>query len=458
MTPTVGKSRTREARSRAFGPIAVKLALATVAVAVGAIAVLAALTLVAAQGDVSELARSRQERVATTVASAAADAYRSAGSWSSSDLRVASTLAADSGAGLRLLDETGHPVKVPEPVGVAKLGDLAGRVLSAPVVVDGERRGTAILHFSQSALTASQTRLRDALIRTVAAGAGLAALLALLVAVVLARWITRPVGALTRAVRGMEAGDREARVGPVRGSDELADLARAFDRMAATVSREDELRRAVVADVAHELRTPLAVLQAATESLVDGVTEPTATSLESLHDEVLRLTRIVEDLGTLASAEAAGLRLDVQPADLAEVVAEAVDSLRPAFDHAGVQLRTSLVEAPALVDRHRVVQVVGNLLTNAEKFTSPGGSVTVSVAPAGPWACVEVTDTGTGIPADELPHVFERFWRGREAGRVAGSGVGLAVVDALVRAQAGTVVVASDPGRGTSFRVMLPAP
>ncbi len=439
---------------RLLGLIGVRLALATIAVAVGAVGVLAALTLLAARGDVSQLARQEQEQSAAATAAAVADAYRATGSWQSVPLHAAATLAANSDATVTVLDALGNEVTMPvidgSPPPVPH-----GPVRIYAVVYDGNRVGTTIVHFYQVTLPTAETHLSNALVRTVAAGAGLGALLALGVAIFLSRWITRPVAALTEAVRAMDEGDRSIRVGAQRGSGELAELATAFDKMADTIARQEDLRRAVVADVADELRTPLAILQASSESLADEMMVASKENLSSLHEEVLRLTRIVEDLDTLASAEAGVLRVHLRPVDLAEVSARALEVLRPSFEGAGVCLDAHLAPAPALADRDRATQVLHNLLTNALKFTERGGRVTVTVRAGANLASLEVADTGTGIPPDELPHVFERFWRGKEAGRVAGSGIGLAIVDTLVRAQGGSISVTSEPSEGTRFTLQF---
>src|SRR2546430_2324007 len=187
---------------------------------------------------------------------------------------------------------------------------------------------------------AAGRRLRDALLGTGAVAAGLAGALGVGVAVAMSRRITRPVVELTAVARAMEGGDRDVRVSGIAGTGEIGELASAFNQMADTLSREDDLRRAVVADVAHELRTPVTVLQASTEALRDGVVEATASELSSLHDEVVRLGRMVEDLQTLASAEAAGMRLERRDVDLADVAGEAVDALRQQFDAAELRLTT----------------------------------------------------------------------------------------------------------------------
>ena len=180
--------------------------------------------------------------------------------------------------------------------------------------------------------------LQTALLRAIAGAAGLAALLALLTGLAVARRITRPVTRLIAATRAMAAGDRAARVGEIRAAGELRELAAAFDQMAGTLERQEQIRRNLVADVAHELRTPIAILQAGHEALLDGVAEPTPAELGSLRDEVLRLARMVGDLQTLAAADAAALNLARRRCDLADLAAAAADSLARRFEAAGITL------------------------------------------------------------------------------------------------------------------------
>jgi len=311
------------------------------------------------------------------------------------------------------------------------------------------------LRFAAKADGAAQ-ELGGGLRRTVLAGSALAALLALLVAYAISRHLTRPLVALTRAARAMGGGERGARAGP-GGPGEFGELAQAFDAMAEAVEREDRLRRTLVADVAHELRTPLSIVRGYSEQLADGLVEPEPELLRSLHDEVLRLTRLLEDLSDLASAEAAGLRLDRRPVDLAEVAAEQVRSLSAQARDAGIALSARLTPAWVAGDRLRLGQVLGNLLTNALKFTPPGGQVAVTLERSDDEARLTVADTGMGISPDELPRVFDRFFRGRRAGGVSGSGVGLAVARELTVAHGGTLEAVSTEGAGTTFTMRLPA-
>jgi signal transduction histidine kinase len=236
----------------------------------------------------------------------------------------------------------------------------------------------------------------------------------------------------------------------------LGELGRAFDTMAQSLEEEDRLRRALVADVAHELRTPVAIMQAETEALTDGITAVSAEALESLHEEVVRLARLVEDLQTLASAQAAGLELSRRPLDLGRVSADAANSLAGRFRAGEVDLEEELPPTTAIGDPNRLHQVVVNLLTNAMKYTAPGGRVTVRTFATGTEAVLEVTDSGPGIPEDERSAIWERFYRGTAGRRAAGSGIGLAVVKELVDAHGGTVTVESPPEGGARFCVHLP--
>jgi len=427
-----------------------RLGVAFVAVAAGALGLLSALVLIAASRDVSRLAREEQDDTAAHVSAAAATAYTRAGGWSNADLEAAVVLAEDQGASLVVLDTKGQQVAASAgPIG-------SGRRLNHAVVVGGDTVGDIRLVFTTNALPAPEQHLRDALVRTVGVGAGLAAALALVTAAVIARHITRPMAALTAAARAMEAGDRKIRAGPAAGADELGQLATAFDRMADTLGREDALRRALLADIAHELRTPLAIVQASVEGMADGIIATTPAELESVRDDIVRLGRLVSDLEMLAAAEAAGLTLAPSRVDLAEVVANAEAQLRPQFNSAGLHIETHLSSAIITGDPQRLHQIATNLLTNAIKFTPPGGAVNVTVSADDAAARLVVDDTGVGIPSDELPYVFDRFWRGTHARATTGSGVGLTVVAELVAAHTGTVAVDTDSGRGTRFVVTLP--
>jgi two-component system sensor histidine kinase BaeS len=294
----------------------------------------------------------------------------------------------------------------------------------------------------------------------VIAAAVLVALLALAGTALLSRRVLRPIGVLTSAAHRLGAGDLSLRV-PAVGRDELAQLARSFNRMADSLQRGEERQRRLVADVAHELRTPLANLRGYLEALKDGVLPISPELFASLHEEAVLQQRIVDDLQDLALAEAGVLAYHMASTDLTELLETCRNAQQAVAEAARVTLRVA-ADGPvvALVDPDRLRQVLGNLVANAVRATPAGGSVTLSAAgPVGGWATLTVRDTGVGIAADNLPHVFDRFWRADAArGRATGgSGLGLAIARQIVADHGGQIRVESQPGAGTTFTIALPA-
>jgi two-component system sensor histidine kinase BaeS len=434
------------------GPIALRLTLAFAAVALAAVALLAGLTAAFAAADVSDLASRQRADLTSAIALAAGGAWDRRDSWEHADLTAVLDLAARTGAAVQIRDQAGRPV--------ASSRDFASHrgspQSSSPVKIEQQRVGQVLVRSTGSGLGNADQALQTALLRAIAGAAGLAALLALLAGVAVARRITRPVGHLIAATRARARGDHGSRVGPVRAPGEIGELATAFDQMADAADREEQLRRDLVADVAHELRTPIAVLQAEHEALLDGVAEPSAAQFSALRDQVLRVARIVDDLQTLSEADAAALRMTAERADLADITAAAADSLAGRFEAADITMDRELAPVEVVGDPDRLHQVIANLLTNALKFTPSGGRVTVEARPADGNAVLRVTDTGVGIPADELPHIFDRFWRGQQAARTAGSGIGLAVAAELARAHGGELTATSTEGLGTRVTLTLP--
>jgi two-component system sensor histidine kinase BaeS len=227
--------------------------------------------------------------------------------------------------------------------------------------------------------------------------------------------------------------------------------------MADEVVRAETVRRRLAADVAHEVRTPLAGLQAGLEELRDGLQPADPARLASLHDQALRLGRIVRDLAELSAAESAALSLHPVDTDLTQVVAAALAAQLSRLDAAGLQVTTDLdTPAPVRGDPDRLHQTVANLLTNTARYCRPGDRVRLAVRIEGGAAVLEVADSGPGIPPDELPHAFERLWRGRDAAGISGTGIGLAVVRELITAHGGTVGITSPAGGGLTVTIRLP--
>jgi signal transduction histidine kinase len=441
---------TREQRT----PIWLRLTLTYVGVALLAVLILAGITAVFSERYVNQLVDERRTDLTNALLVAAASTYNTGNpGWSDADLRPSLDLASRSGTDVAVVDQRGGVVAAT----FADPRHAAGTERHA-IQVGGQQVGTLYVKFNGRGLVQSADTLRRSLLHADVWSAGVAALLALAAAAVVARRLSTPLRRLTSAAGEMGRGNREARVGDLPGAPaELHDLATTFDGMANTLVRQEQLRRDLVADVAHELRTPVAVLQANTEALLDGVLPHTREQTESLHEEVVRLAGMVNDLQTLASAEAAALHLELTRCDLGMLADVAVDAMTATAGVAGVELRRDLRPAFVTGDPARLHQVITNLLSNAVKFTAAGGSVTVSVSADDLAVTLVVADTGAGIDAAELPRIFDRFWRGGNAARSPGTGIGLAIVSDLVAAHHGTISADSTPGRGTRIVVRFPA-
>ena len=451
---------------RLLSPLGVRIAAAFVAVAVAAIAVFAGLTLASADDEVSSLVRETHLQDARAAADAAAQAYEDAGGWEDADLSSAAAVAARGQAELTIADAAGEVLAASASEAAEMMARMHGleilevdrdEPLDQAIEVDGVRVGTASLRFPSSHLPGPEREIRRALVRNAWLGAALAAASAIAVAVVVARVVSRPINALTVAARQLEAGQRDVRVDLDDAPGEIGALATAFDRMATAVDEEDRLRRQVVADVAHEVRTPLSILQGTTEALLDGVLPADQQTLASLHEEVLRLSSLVGDLEILAAADAAGLRLDLERTDLAEEVGTVVAGARASVAAAELTLEASLDPAPVLGDPRRLRQLTTALVANALAYTPPGGSIRVATTTAPGRVRLEVADTGPGIDVEDLPRIFDRFYRGRRTAGRSGSGIGLAVARELAAAHGGTVTAANAAEGGAVLTVDLPA-
>jgi two-component system sensor histidine kinase BaeS len=280
-------------------------------------------------------------------------------------------------------------------------------------------------------------------------------LVAIVGTAVVARRVSRPVRRLTAASQRLAAGELDVSV-PIDGSDELARLSQSFNRMAGALQRSEERQRRLVADVAHELRTPLSNLRGYLEGLQDGIVPPTREVFASLHEEAMLQWRILQDLQVLALAEAGGLAYAPTQVDLAEL------SMERTVAHLANTDVALVVEAPApvwvMVDPDRIRQVLGNLLTNAIRHTPAGGEVRVRVFQDGRTAALQVQDTGCGIAPEDLPRVFDRFWRADPTRQRAtgGTGLGLTITHRIVADHGGRIEVDSQVGVGTVFTVRLP--
>ena len=329
---------------------------------------------------------------------------------------------------------------------------------AVPLLLDNQRIGSLLVaQFDEGVL-------KKQFFGRVNQGLALAALgtivIALFVAVLLSRQLTSPIRRLTAAAQGIAAGRLDQRVS-VSSHDEVGQLAESFNEMASKLQLGEIQRRRMLADIAHELRNPLSAIQGNLEGMLDGVLPLEPEQVATAYDQTVVLSRLVEDLRLLSLAEARQLHLEKSETDLGVLVQGVVDNFRPLAQERGVDLRTRIPAwaAIATVDPQRISQVVANLLSNALRYVAGGDTITVAIRRTDAGSEVSVSDSGPGIEADELPHVFERFYRveksrSRSAG---GSGLGLAIAKELVETHGGRIWVESQAGQGSSFTFAIPS-
>ncbi len=298
-----------------------------------------------------------------------------------------------------------------------------------------------------------------------ATGLGVASFL-LILSVILGRrtWthVAHPLADVMTAADAVAEGDLSARV-EERGSGDFARLARSFNRMVVELDRADQQRRNLTADVAHELRTPLHIIQGNLEGIIDGVYAPTEDHITATLDETRSLARLIEDLRTLSLAESGQLPLICESVDLYDLMADVCTSFSGQAETAGVDLALDIQSDRSLLvwgDVGRLDQVLSNLVANALRYTPHGGRIEIAAGSLDGGVWIRVADTGVGISAEDLPYIFDRFWKGdrsRTRADGAGSGLGLAIARQLVHAHGGTIEASSTVGQGTAFRIELPA-
>ena len=395
---------------------------------------------------------------ATNSAEMAASAYLEAGGWSERRVIALREIAEGRGDEVVVLGADGQPV-VGSP---ASATDWAAGE-RVPILVRGEQVGTIIANHSRTAGVDSaakrldhhlQTRMRGLLLAAGIIAGGLALALAL----VLALYLARPLQRLTEAARRMGSGELETRATGSGGGREMTRLAETMDRLATTLRRQDELRRATAADVTHELRGALVGVSSRVEALRHGLVGDEELALAQIQGDAHRVRRLVDDVDRLAEAQRPGLLVSKRPIDLDGIVLAGVAGYADRCRVLSISLSHRVERARVVGDPERLAQVLDNLLSNALRYTDPGGHVVVTLEVRGEHAVVEVGDSGIGIAPEYLRRIFDRFWRSPAAKQRVGdgSGVGLALVSELVRAHDGRVAVESEPGNGTRFSVFLP--
>jgi signal transduction histidine kinase len=287
-----------------------------------------------------------------------------------------------------------------------------------------------------------------------------ATLVALIASLVISRNIVAPVRSMTNASGRIAEGHYDERV-TLQGSDELSQLAKSFNQMAEQLEQVESMRRQLIGDVAHELRTPLTAIKGSAEALMDGVLPASEETYSQIHAEAERLSRLVDDLQELSRVESRAIQLDVHPVDSTALIQTVTKRLQNQFDEKRVTLTSSLTHDSIiiLVDGDRVIQVLTNLIGNALQYTPENGMVTVSIERNKNEAHISVRDTGFGIPADQLMHIFDRFYRVDKSRSRAhgGSGIGLTIAKHLVEAHSGKIWAESaGENKGSVFTFTLP--
>jgi signal transduction histidine kinase len=359
-----------------------------------------------------------------------------------------------------LVDKDGHVVFGKGNYATGGYPPPDGKQKGVPIEVDDRVVGWVVIDpRMQSALPGSpEADFMQRVTQAVSYSALGATLLALILGVLLARTLTRPLRELTEATQVVAQGELGHQV-TVHTDDELGALAASFNQMSAGLARASDQRRQMTADIAHELRTPLSVLLGYTEGLQDGKLKGSAETFKVMHGEARQLSYLVDDLRTLAMADAGELPLTPQEVDPHALLERTVSAYRAQAQEKKIDLRVKGTGSLPTIegDPERLIQVLGNLMTNALRHTPTGGEIVLSAEARPGVVCLQIQDTGTGIKPEDLPYIFQRFYRGDESRAHNGeSGLGLAIAKSIVEMHGGTIAAESAPGAGATFSISLP--
>ena len=437
-----------------------RLGIAFLIVAMVAVGVAAVLVNRTAVGGFQRIAAEARTQTEEDLVRELGEAYLQTGEWELAPFQAA-------GLGMvSVVDPAGRLLAGNPGMGAGRMADRR----SLPIVIDGVTLGDVRLTGMGGGagpgagpmhLPALADDLHGRVNVALVVGLATGAAIALLLGFAFARRLTAPIRSLRDAVTAVAAGDLRRRSGISR-PDEIGELALAFGDMTGTLAAQDESRRQLLADIAHELKNPLTVLRTTLQALVEGVYEPSSDRLTGLIGRVDGLDRLIDELRLLSLADVGGLDLQLAPVDANSAATSAAARFEAVARERGIELRTVLDERTAGVaaDAHRLDQALDNLLRNALAHTPTGGVVTIGVTASrdAPLIDLYVEDTGPGVPDRDLPYVFERFYRGgdSDARPSAGTGLGLAIVRRIARAHGGQVDVRNLPGAGARFGLQLP--
>ncbi len=456
-----------------------RLTLAFIFVALISAAVVAFLATTSADNQFREYLNRRDTLAQSGLLSELANFYQRTGSWLGADSILAnfsssgstthqSGQGAGSGSGsggrgrppLLLADATGLVIYDERNERVGTTFSASELASTLPITANNQIMGYLLLGAQgRGTLSPNEQNFLDQLRGTLIVAALIAAGLGIAIGLLMSRTLAAPLSKLSGAARAFAAHQWDQRV-IVNGTQEMADVATAFNDMADSLQQAEVLRRNLMADVAHELRTPLTVIQGNLRAILDGVYPLEREEIATLYDETRLLQRLVDDLRELALAEAKQLKLNLQPIDLRVLIDATINNFGTAAEAQQIALGANLPAelAPVQADGDRVGQVIRNLVGNALRHTLANGSITIDVTATSDQVRVQVIDTGEGIPPEDLPHVFDRFYRGdrSRARSSGGSGLGLAITKSLVEAMGGSIGVESRSGAGSTFWFTLP--
>jgi two-component system OmpR family sensor kinase/two-component system sensor histidine kinase BaeS len=440
----------------------VRLSIAFVFVAVISALAVAVLATSVASTQFQQYVARRDLLAQTGVLEDLAAYYETNGTWAGVEPVLAQLAGRGQGRGrppLLLADAAGSIVYDERNVRVGTALSDSERDNALPIEVNGVAAGYLLLGAQgRGALAQSDQDYLVQLRSTLIIAALFAAGLGIIIGLVISRTVSKPLSRLAQAARAFAAHNWAQRV-QTSGTEEVAEVAFAFNDMADAVQQAEALRRNLMADVAHELRTPLTVLQGNLRAMLDGVYPLERGEIATLYDETRLLNRLVDDLRELALAEARQLKLNIEPIDLAPIIRSTAANFMPVAEERGLTLQAKIDRAVEVrADPDRVAQVLRNLIANALWHTPPQGNITIEAQLTDRGWRINVSDTGEGIVLEDLPHVFDRFYRADKSRtrHNGGSGLGLAIAKSLVEAMGGQIGVESEPGKGSRFWFTLP--
>lgn len=448
-----------------------RLAIAFASVAAITVILVAALISAVWNYQFDQYLRDNLQRIADGIATVSQQAYPLYGGWTMETLSTIPRFGPTAGVAVQIVnadgdliyddttnyrEDTSEDTEANDQIVITP----EGPVVTSPITVNGTRVGTVHVwaYGSGAVLTERDARFRTGSLTALGIAGLVAVVVASLSGLLYSRRLVKPINTITAAAAAMRSGDTDARTG-FDGDDEISVLGKTFDEMANAIEADRQLERQLTADVAHELRTPLQAIQAMVEAMQDGVLPADEERLGIVRDETVRLARLADAILELTRLERGSLPFEMQHLDPAVPVRAAVDALQALVEAKDLTLETDITHDLMVIgDPDRLQQAVGNLLGNAARYTPSGGGVMVSLRAENGCAVIEVADTGVGIAEEDLPNVFNRFWRAdyARASSTGGLGIGLAVTKEIVERHHGDIVAEQREGGGTVFRIRLP--